>query len=272
MDSQLPFFSIVTVCLNPGEDLPRTVTSVLFQDFHHYEYIIKDGLSQDGTERSHYADPRVSFISQADTGIFDAMNQALELCNGRYVNFLNAGDSFANQHVLSEVARFLIENQYPDIAYVDRYNERFDAVTQYPTELGPWYLFRKPVCHQALFVSRSFLLRLGGFDTTFPILADYDLLLNLLLAENASHIHCPMVGVNYQDGGNSSAPRNQRLKHDEVRRLRETYFSRRQRFFYGIIWRSTLPGLRVQLVHQQRLPWLRKALVSFTQLVEKVQR
>jgi glycosyltransferase involved in cell wall biosynthesis len=272
MNSRLPLFSIVTVCLNPGQELPKTVASVLSQDFPDFEYVIKDGVSQDGTEHNSYADPRVTFISQADTGIYDAMNQALALCSGRYVNFLNAGDSFANPHVLGEVARVLDENQYPDVAYVDRYNEKFEAVTHYPSALSPWFLFRKPICHQALFVSHRTLSKMGGFDTTFRIFADYDLLLKSLLVEKAYHVHCPLVGVNYQDGGVSSAPKNRRLKQEELRRLRGTYFNRRQRFFYGIVSSSTLPGLRVRLMHQQRVPWLSRVILSLTQLVEKIRQ
>jgi len=260
MDSQLPFFSIVTVCLNPGKDLPKTVESILAQDYRHFESVIKDGLSQDGTKDFDCSDPRVTFVSRPDGSIYDAMNQALDLCSGHYVNFLNTGDTFRVRNVLSEVADLLEEHAYPDMVYVDRYNEKLDAVTHYPPSLSPWYLFRKPVCHQALFVKRSILLSMGGFDTTFRIFADYDVLLKLLLAKKASYIHCPVVGVNYKDDGVSSEPRNRRQKLNELRRLRKAYFTRTQRVLYGIIWRSTLPGIRIQLVYQDRIRWLRKLL------------
>jgi glycosyltransferase involved in cell wall biosynthesis len=260
MGTQLPLFSIVTVCLNPGQDLAKTVGSILAQDYRPFESVIKDGLSQDGTQDFACSDPRVTFVSQADGGIYDAMNQALDLCRGRYVNFLNAGDTFRVRHALSRVADLLEEHAYPDMVYVDRYNEKLDAVTHYPPSLSPWYLFRRPVCHQALFVKRSLLLCVGGFDTTFRIFADYDVLMKLVLAKKASHVHCPLVAVSYKDDGVSSAPRNRRQKLNELQRLREAHFTRTQRLLYGIIWRGTLPGIRIRLVHQDRIRCLRRVL------------
>lgn len=260
MNTRQPLFSIVTVCLNPGKDLPRTVESVLSQDFADFEYIIKDGVSQDGTEGFECSDPRVTFVSQPDGGIYDAMNQALALCRGRYINFMNTGDTLRISDALSAVARLLKTTAYPDIAYVDRYNEKLDIVTHYPASLTPWYLFRRPVCHQALFVKRSLLLRLGGFDTRYRILADYDVLIKLALVEKASHVHCPLVAVTYKDDGVSSDPRNRRQKLDEVKRLRRAHFSLLQRCIYGALWQATLPAVRIRLIQQRQIPWLRRAL------------
>lgn len=258
MDTQQPLFSIVTVCLNPGPDLPKTVESVISQDFDAFEYLIKDGLSQDGTEGFECSDPRVHFVSRPDGGIYGAMNQALGLCKGQYVNFLNAGDTFRVCNALSEVARALEAEDYPDMVYTDRYNERLDVVTRYPASLTPWYLFRRPVCHQTLFVKRSILLDIGGFDTSFRILADYDVLMKLVLERKVSYVHCPIVAVSYKDNGISSASRNRLRKLDELRRLRKAHFTGRQRLLYSLLWRSTLPGVRIRLVQQDRVRWLRE--------------
>lgn len=261
IDMRLPLFSIITVSLNPGEDLGKTVESVLSQEFDCFEYVIKDGLSQDGTRTFTCSDPRVKFVSQPDNGIYDAMDQALGLCRGQYVNFLNAGDTFRVLNALSAVADCLLEEQdFPDLVYVDMFNEKLDVIMHYPPSLGPWYLFRRPVCHQAVFVKRDVLLSVGGFDTSFRILADYDVLMKLVLARKASHAHCPIVAVNYKDDGMSSDPRNRLQKLNEVQRLRESYFTGMQRVFYGILWRSTLPGVRIRLVHQGRIRWLRRLL------------
>lgn len=260
VDARLPLFSVVTVCLNPGKNLGRTVDSVLAQSFGHFEYLIKDGLSQDGTSSFNCSDSRVQFVSQPDNGIYDAMNQALRLCQGQYVNFLNAGDTFHVSNALSTVADCLKDRDSPDLIYVDRYNEKLDVVTHYPPSLSPWYLFRKPVCHQAVFVKRDILLGVGGFDTRFHILADYDVLMKLVLTRGASYTHCPIVAVKYQDDGISSDPRNRSQKLNELQRLRSTHFTGVQQFVYGLLWRSTLPGMRIRLVQQDRIQWLRRLL------------
>lgn len=105
-----PFFSIIVVCLNPGEKLSETLASVQNQTFQDYEVIVKDGLSTDGSaERVQKMFPRENFhlISQKDQGIYDAMNQAAVLAKGRYVYFLNCGDRFYSEKVLARMADFI---------------------------------------------------------------------------------------------------------------------------------------------------------------------
>ena len=95
-----PNISIITVCRNPGRSLIRTMESILAQDYRDYEYIIKDGGSEDGTldliseYRDRFASAGVSFklFSEDDNGIYDAMNKAVLKANGTWVNFMNAGD------------------------------------------------------------------------------------------------------------------------------------------------------------------------------------
>jgi glycosyltransferase involved in cell wall biosynthesis len=257
-----PLFSIVTVCLNPGEALTRTVNSVLTQDFDNFEYVIKDGLSHDGTSYLVHSDSRVKLVSQQDSGIYDAMNQALSICSGQYVNFLNAGDSFRINHALYSVAGCLKSKKYPDLIYTDRNNEKLKAISNYPPSLTSWFLFRKPVCHQAVFVKRDILVRIGGFDTSYQLFADYDALVKLVLMNKIRNIHCPVVAVNYEDGGISY--HNPLVRKHEHQRIRKTYFSRLQRFIFGLAYGSTLPGIRIPLVYQERIPWLRKFLLTLT--------
>lgn len=266
IDMQPPLFSIVTVCLNPGKDLDRTVESVLSQDFDCFEYVIKDGLSQDGTRIFDCSDARVRFVSQPDRGIYDAMNQALGLCRGQYVNFLNAGDTFRVRNALSAVADCLEAQDFPDLVYVNRYNEMLEEISHYPPSLSPWFLFRKPVCHQAEFVKRSALLSIGGFDTGIPVMADYDALLKLVLNKKVRHGVCPIVAVNYQDDGNSSNPKNHLQKMREHQQFRRTYFTWMQRILFGIAYHGTLPGIRMRLMQQGWFRWLRRLLLPLTNL------
>ncbi|HBA49176.1 MAG TPA: glycosyltransferase, partial [Lachnospiraceae bacterium] len=75
-------FSVITVCLNPGEKLYETLDSVLRQSYRNVEVILKDGGSKDGSvtkwQKEHEADPdagEVRIFVENDTGIYDAMNQ-----------------------------------------------------------------------------------------------------------------------------------------------------------------------------------------------------
>ena len=70
-------FSIVVVCLNPGEKLLKTVQSVLNQKYGNYEIVVKDGGSTDGSLEQLPADSRIRVYTRPDCGIYDAMNQAM---------------------------------------------------------------------------------------------------------------------------------------------------------------------------------------------------
>ena len=87
-------FSILVVCLNPGAKLAETVESIRKQEYRDYEIIVKDGGSKDGSVGLLPADEKIRLIEKKDTGIYDAMNQAVSEAAGEYVLFLNCGDLF----------------------------------------------------------------------------------------------------------------------------------------------------------------------------------
>ena len=115
-----PFFSVIVVCLNPGEKLKSTLESIRKQTFQDYEVVIKDGFSTDGSlncieqvfAKAQTKDdgPKVYLIQEKDTGIYDAMNQAAVKVKGKYVYYLNCGDLFYVDTVLEEMADFIKES------------------------------------------------------------------------------------------------------------------------------------------------------------------
>ena len=97
-------FSIITVTYNAREALEVTTESVRNQTFGDWEHLIIDGASADGTvefAREYAAEvnassgiEKVKVLSERDKGLYDAMNKGLERAQGKYVIFLNAGDTF----------------------------------------------------------------------------------------------------------------------------------------------------------------------------------
>lgn len=203
-----PLFSIVTVTLNRADDAEATARNVLAQDFQDYEYIVKDGGSTDLTLQR-LDDLGIAAHSSPDSGIYDAMNQALELCTGRYICFLNAGDLFADNSVLSTVAAHAAQQGYPQFLYGDVLsyeNVKGDSprLIVYRDRLSRFYLFRRVICHQAWFVDRSLYQKLNGFDEKFSISSAYDAQLRLLLDPTTNYYHVPHPVTIYQGGGASS--------------------------------------------------------------------
>ena len=99
--------SIITVNFNNAVGLERTIESVVRQPKELYEYIIIDGGSTDGSVEiiKKYEQYVTYWTSEKDNGIYDAMNKAIDLLKGNWVNFMNAGDKFYNDNVLSNIAK-----------------------------------------------------------------------------------------------------------------------------------------------------------------------
>lgn len=101
--------SVITVTLNCGTTVERTIQSVLEQRGVDFEYIVVDGASSDDTLDilQRYKSQFAALVSEPDHGIYDAMNKAILLSNGGYLLFMNAGDIFADRQSLLQLASMI---------------------------------------------------------------------------------------------------------------------------------------------------------------------
>lgn len=171
--------SIITVCYNAASTIRRTIESILEQSYTNYEYLVIDGVSQDETlniVKSYinvFRAKNISLllISEKDKGIYDAMNKAIDLATGDWINFMNADDSFYNSKSLKSVFDQHLEGC--DVVYGNCV--RLDGQDEYPMKANPPETLPKqmPFMHQAVFV-RSKLCRKYKFDLNYKLCADYD--------------------------------------------------------------------------------------------------
>lgn len=247
-----PLFSIVTVTLNCAEDALATARSVLSQDFQDYEYIIKDAGSTDGTVQK-LQEQRLSVYVKEDSGIFHAMNQALKLCRGEYIFFLNAGDVFFDNNVLQQLSKHIRSKEDVDIYYGDvvmniphpyedlQEHRRLRRHTLYPSHLSKFFLYRSGLCHQAWLVRKRVYLE-DPFDVRLKIMADYDFLLNQALRKKAKMEHVPLMIVDYKGMGKSEQAHDEWL--NDRRQIVSKYFSPVERLIYEGIRLSAKSVLR----------------------------
>ena len=184
MTGMEPLFSIITVTWNAADVITPTMESVQRQTSSDYEMLIIDGASTDDTlaivKRASIAALRV--FSEPDKGLYDAMNKGIARARGRYIMFLNAGDTFADDTVLARMARLAADN--PGVIY-----GQTQLVDAQRNVVGKRHLtapkkltvnsFKNGmvVCHQAFVVRRDLA---PEYDLQYRLSADYDWCIRVL--------------------------------------------------------------------------------------------
>lgn len=96
--------SIITINYNNKEGLIKTFMSVDSQTWTDFEYIVIDGGSSDGGKELIQQNPRIDYwVSEKDSGVYQAMNKGIRNATGDYVIFMNSGDFFYDKMVLEKV-------------------------------------------------------------------------------------------------------------------------------------------------------------------------
>lgn len=173
--------SIITITYNAAQWLERTMLSVLAQTSKDYEYIIVDGDSTDGTvDIIKRLEPqfkgRLSWHSEPDKGLYDAMNKGIERAVGDYVWFVNAGDEIYSPSTLAHMIAAATDETHIIYGKACIVNAEGVKVSEHH-KVTPPNLQRKHflnglvVCHQAIVVSRAIA---GKYNTDYRICADYD--------------------------------------------------------------------------------------------------
>lgn len=188
--------SIITVTYNCSNVLEKTILSVINQDYINIEYIIIDGGSNDGTLDiiNKYSDKISYWTSEKDNGIYDAMNKGIMAATGDYVNFMNAGDSFYSNSVISEFAP-KIENDaviaHGDIMRLFR-NYRYRDCPP-PIEKASEMM---PAFHQAAFTLRTYH-RSNLFNLKYSSASDYDFFYHAHYTNHVKFQYIPILVANF---------------------------------------------------------------------------
>lgn len=212
--------SVITATYNSAETVEDTLKGVLSQTYGNIEHIIVDGGSKDDTMEivKRYANSyrsrglELKWISEADNGIYDAMNKGIALGSGDIVGLLNSDDFFTSPTVLEKVALELSSNNpgidavYGDIHYVNP--DKLSKCVRYYSSKG---FTRKRMrmgfmpAHPSFYCRREIYKKYGLFDTSFKIAADFEQLLRLIYIHRIKTTYIPIDFVTMRTGGASSS-------------------------------------------------------------------
>lgn len=260
LSAQLPLISVVTIVYNDIAHIVETMDSVVGQDYPHIQYIIIDGASSDGTkekileyiascaEVNSQADPKktkslkhteqnskiyltathreknlyFTFLSEKDSGIYDAMNKGIELATGQWCNFMNCGDRFHSPNTLKEffthflqsaqVSSQAVPHPTPQILYGDAqliYDDTHSKILYASTKP---HKYHHHFIHQSAFIATP-LMQAYRYDTGFKIAGDTDFFAKAY-NNGARFQYVPLVVASFSLEGVSSHLSWQMFKED----------------------------------------------------------
>ena len=209
--------SIVTICYNNKVDFEKTAQSIVKQTYKHYEWIIIDGASSDGTVDSiknavsNFSSidsfPKVQWISEPDKGIYNAMNKGIRQSQGEYLLFMNSGDCLYDEHVLEKSLPLLDTS---DVYVGDIVNEKDNARSLYkfPRELTPDTILYQMVFnfipHQSSFIRRDLFDKYGLYREDLKIASDGYFFYKSVVLGGASMECIPLTIALFDSNGISS--------------------------------------------------------------------
>lgn len=239
--------SIITINYNNAAGLKKTLDSVAAQTYTDFEHIIVDGASSDGSvevireyENTLISRPsplasHLTWLSEPDSGIYNAMNKGVRLAKGEYTLMLNSGDYLVNEHVMEKVVPLLdgIDivqgNTIEDIE-----NKRYRNRGYGKSDIDFFDVMKGHFLHQASFCRRDLFDRYGMFDESYRIIGDTKFFMTCLGRENASFRYIDIDISNYDMTGITADTSSKWVekKMIEDSRMRNELYSNRLNYFF----------------------------------------
>lgn len=180
-----PLISVISVVFNGRDYIERTIESIASQKTELVEYIIIDGGSSDGTVDIIFSRGDVidHYVSEPDKGIYFAMNKGANIARGEYLSFLNASDIYYPKTLDLIVSVIKKKN----IDYISAPVDIVNSSEKILSTLHPIKNFKykegsymqMPAPHMSVFLKKNIFHELGGYDLSFKLSSDFDLLLRL---------------------------------------------------------------------------------------------
>lgn len=218
-ESSSPYLSIITICFNE-KDIEDTCESIVKQTFQSFEWVVVDGGSDSQTLKvlNNYKKRINVLISEKDDGRYDAMNKGIRNSTGKYLLFLNGGDSLFNEKTLANIFQFAVPYGKHNI-----FNSAFNTDILYgevvtkETGLLPhpaWktgeqshdvsFFAGSSLPHQATFIKKELFSKYGFYNLDYQYAGDYEWFMRVILKEGVTSQYLPTIVSIYNFDGVSS--------------------------------------------------------------------
>ncbi len=222
--------SVITINYNDRSGLQKTVTSVIGQTYPDIEFIVIDGGSTDGSseflksKENHFS----HWISEPDKGIYNAMNKGIEKATGEYLIFLNSGDVFHDEVVITDFvnAELSAELVYGRILF--DYGQGKELLEwEQPNVISLPTLYKSSIPHQATFFKWTVFSQYGLYNERFKIVGDWAYNFHLFVKTEARFQFWDRIIAIYDKNGLSSNEEFKAIQTEERNKVLGELFSKR---------------------------------------------
>lgn len=217
-------FSIIICTFNAAGRLPKTLDSILAQTFGDFEVVVVDGASSDGTQKvieeyEQKFNGKLKWISEPDSGLYNALNKGVKMANGKFLNVVGAGD-WLEKDALEQAEKYA--EKYPEADAVYGKTRVWDKnlTSSRLLQTSPENLPSQPMQHPSLFYKKTLHDKFGLYDESYRIAADYLFCLKAFYLGKSKTQSFEAVVDNYVLDGISAVREGLRLK--------ETFRARRE--------------------------------------------
>lgn len=212
--------SIITINKNNALGLQKTMESVLNQTYKDFEYIVVDGSSTDESIEiiKSFKLNNFKWISEPDTGIYNAMNKGIQMSTGEYLQFLNSGDVLVDKTVLIDIVsklndevNILYGNMLKPIKKRLHCDKGFEG--RQPTMLD---FYRGTLNHSPAYIGRTLFDTYGVYDESLKIVSDWKWFLEVIVIKGVDIHYLDRNITLFDMGGVSNTLKNIELEEREL--------------------------------------------------------
>ncbi len=219
--------TVLTINYNNKQGLIKTFDSVRAQTWRDFEFIVIDGGSTDGSKELIANNEQVNYwVSEKDSGVYNAMNKGIKQATGEYIIFMNSGDFFFDEFVLEKVSADF--DSKIDILYGDSvfFNDKgYKKVIKAPEKLTFGFFYDGELNHQAVFTKRTLFQDYLYYNENYKICADWEFFIVTVCLHNASYKYLKQAICYYDFSGMSAQAENRPIYLQERQETLQKYFS-----------------------------------------------
>ncbi len=232
--------SIITINLNNKEGLISTINSVIGQKCKDFEFIVIDGMSDDGSIDIINLNKKFidKIIIESDSGIYNAMNKGIGLSEGTYLLFLNSGDTLVDNYCIDKSLKFL---DGTDIISGDM--QMFEngelRIHKAPSFINFKFFLNDSLPHPSTFIKKILFDKYGGYEERYRIVSDWLFFLVVTCKENSTYKKIDCLISNFDTNGISSNVSFRNINFQERELALSQHFGRFIGDFYSYNFEKT---------------------------------